>query len=205
MESRRRLVSALDSFVRYRQKGVRSKRHVVPLAQFAAAELIGRGVESSSIRKEAPAGHFYIRQVDLVVEQNGRPALLLFVITQSGSVRKNLNNRRREIVGDALNLRLAHPNARVALVYLLCADEEATQPGTAGTSPLEELAAFLRDLQQPFEPFDRPLLDGAALLAADRDRNGRIRVESVPEGVDVLGHFFDRLVQGLVRCNLGSK
>lgn len=198
MSSRRRLFAALDGFVRHRQGGARSKRHVVPLVEFAAAELRSRGVRSGSIRFEARAGRFYERQVDLVVDCDGEVRLTLVVVTQSGSVRKNLNNRRRDIVGDALNLRAGNPNALVALIYLLRADEEAKRKGGAGTSPIEELAAFLRELQATAAPLGRPLLDAAALLAADREASGRIRIERVPADVDVLGGFFDKLSRELV-------
>jgi hypothetical protein len=192
--SQRRLVAALDGFARHRKAGVRAKRHIVPLVEFAAAELRSRGVRSSTIRYEALAGHFYQRKVDLLVEVNGEVALTLLVLTQSGSVRKNLNNRRRDVVGDAVNMRAAHPNAVVALLYVLRADEEATRKGTSGASPVDELVAFLIDLQTGDSPLGRPLLDAAALLAADSEPGGRIRIEPTHPDVDVLGAFFDKLV-----------
>src|SRR5687767_8426798 len=126
MSSKRRLVAALDGFVRRRQAGARSKRHVVPIIEFAAAELRSRTVRNASIRFEVLAGRFYERQVDLIVEAEGKVLLTLVVVTQSGSVRKNLNNRRRDIVGDAVNLRAANPGALVAVIYMLRADAEAT-------------------------------------------------------------------------------
>ena len=198
MGSKRRLVAALDGFVRHRSEGARSKRHIVPLVEFAAAELRARGVRTAAIRYEAATGRFYQRQVDLVVESNEKISLSLVVITQSGSVRKNLNNRRRDIVGDAVNLRMSNPGSQVGLIYLLRADEEAKRKGTYGTSPIDEVAAFLTDVQTAETPMGRPLLDAAALLAADRERDGRIRIETVPPAVDVLGEFFDRLAAPLV-------
>ncbi len=198
MGSKHRLVAALDSFVRHRSAGARSKRHIVPLVEFAAAELRARGVRNTAIRYEAATGRFYQRQVDLVVETDGEISLSLVVITQSGSVRKNLNNRRRDIVGDAVNLRVANPGSQIGLIYLLRADDEATKKGTCGTSPIDELAAFLSDVQTAETPMGRPLLDAAALLAADRERDGRIRIEAMPRDVDVLSGFFDRLAAPLV-------
>ena len=198
MGSRRRLIAALDGFVRHRQRGAKSKRHIVPLVEFAAAELRSRGVRGTSIVYEAAAGRFYQRQVDLVVKANNQISLTLVVISQSGSVRKNLNNRRREIVGDAVNLRAANPDALVALIYLLRADEEATNKGKSGASPFDELVAFLRDLQTANSPLGQPLLDAAALLAIDREESGRIRIEPMPPEVDILQGFFDHLACHLV-------
>lgn len=197
MSSKRRLVAALDGFVRHRRQGVRSKRHLQPLVQFARAELCARGVKDSSISYEVGLGQYYQRQVDLVVSSNGSVIATLVLITQSGSVRKNLNNRRRDIVGDALNLRAAHPDAAVGVIYLLTADEEATRKGAHGTSPVDELAGFLTALQQSTPALGQPLLDAAALIAASRDPGGRIHVEPVPDKVDVLGTFFDQLVRPL--------
>ena len=198
MGSEHRLVAALDSFVRHRSTGVRSKRHIIPLVEFAAAELRARGIRTAAIRYEAATGRFYQRQVDLVVETDGEISISLVVITQSGSVRKNLNNRRRDIVGDAVNLRVANPGSQVGLIYLLRADKEAKKRGTCGTSPIDELAAFLTELQTAETPMGRPLLDAAALLAADREPNGKIRIEVMPPAVDVLGGFFDKLAAPLV-------
>ncbi len=195
MSSERRLVAALDSFVRHRRAGARTKRHVVPLVEFAAAELRSRGVRTGAIRFEVQVGRFYQRQVDLIVEENDRITLTLVVITQSGSVRKNLNNRRRDIVGDALNLRAANPESQIGFIYLLRADEEALKKGTSGTSPVEELAEFLAGLQTSDTPLGRPLLDAAALLAADCDTDGKIRIETMPERVNVLSGFFDQLAR----------
>jgi hypothetical protein len=160
MSNRRRLVAALDGYVRQRQGGARSKRHIVPILEFAAAELRSRGVRDSEIRFEVGAGRFYERKVDLVVKSDDRVLLTLIVVTQSGSVRKNLNNRRRDIVGDAVNLRAANPDALVAAIYMLRADAEATSPGVSGTSPIQEMAAFLLDIQQPSAPLGKPLLAG---------------------------------------------
>jgi len=39
-----------------------------------------------------------------------------------------------------------------------------------------------------------PLLDAAALIAADREPGGRVRIEPVAAEVDPLGDFFKRLV-----------
>lgn len=194
MSSQRRLVAALDGFVQHRRKGVRSKRHLQPLVQFARAELRARGVKDSSISYEIALGQYYQRQVDLVVSSGGSVVATIMLITQSGSVRKNLNNRRRDIVGDALNLRAANRGATTGVIYLLTADEEATRKGANGTSPVDELATFLTALQRPTPALGRPLLDAAALIAASRDEGGRIHVEPVPDEVDVLGAFFDRLV-----------
>jgi len=196
IDSRRRLVSALDSFASYREKGVRSKRHIGPLVKFAASELVERGIPIKWIKEKVRAGYFYSSLVDLVVESSGRVKILILVVTQSGSVRKNLNNRRRDIVGEAINLRLAHPDARLGVIYFLRADREALRRGAAGTNPVQEMAAFLRDLQEWSSPFQRALLDGAALLAANRDKNGRIKIEQVIPEVDVLGQFFDKLAVG---------
>ena len=194
MSSRERLLAALDGFVRERRSGVRSKRHIVPLVEFAAAELRSRGVSDSSIRYEIPTGYFYKRKVDLVVESEGERSLNLVVLSQSGSVRKNLNNRRRDIVGDALNLRATNPTAKFGLIYLLRRDEEATKEGRAGNTPIDEMASFLANLQTDRGPLAHPLLDAAALLVADQEESGRIRIEAVPESVDVLRGFFDKLV-----------
>ena len=76
----------------------------------------------------------------------------------SGSVRNNLKNRYRDIVGDAVNLRVAYPDAKFAVLFLLQADEEATQKGTGGTSAIEELAEFLFEMQTVNTPLGRPLL-----------------------------------------------
>src|SRR5262245_18864948 len=119
MASKRRLVAALDGFVRTRQDGARSKRHIVPLLEFAAAELRSRAVRAAAIQFEVTLGRFYERQVDLVVKVDTQVLLTLIVLTQSGSVRKNLNNRRRDIVGDAVNLRAANPDSLVAVIYML--------------------------------------------------------------------------------------
>jgi hypothetical protein len=206
MSSQRRLISALEVFARHRQEGSHSKRHVAPIINFAAAELVHRGIPRTHLREEVPTGCFYTRQIDLIVGSKDQPEVLLFIITQSGSVRKNLNNRRRDIVGDALNLRLAHPEAGVGLIYLLTADTEATRRGTAGTSPVEELTEFLCELQRPHTGLGRPLLDGAALIAAECEPKGRIRIEPVVPEVDILGTFFNRLVQAARNCGfrLGS-
>jgi hypothetical protein len=184
---------------------VRSQRHIVPLVEFAAAELRARGVRSSSIRYEAVAGHFYGRQVDLVVETDDHISLTLVVITQSGSVRKNLNNRRRDIIGDAINLRAGNPNVAIGLIYLLRANEEATRKGTSRTSPVEELAVFLRDVQTVSAPLGQPLFDAAALLAAESEPGGRIRIEPIPPEVDILQGFFDRLVRALAERGRDSE
>lgn len=194
MGSKRRLVAALDRFVHRRREGVRSKKHLMPLMEFASAELRARGVRDSCITRETTLGRFYRRKVDLVVQVEGNVSAALLLITQSGSVRKNLNNRRRDIVGDAINLRAANPDAAIAVMYLLTADEEATRRGGTGTSPVDELAHFLTDLQHPAPPFGGPLLDAAALIAANQDSEGRICMEVVPSEVDVLGSFFDRIV-----------
>jgi hypothetical protein len=194
MDSRGRLISALDSFAQRRRKGARSKKHVVPLIEFAAAELRGRGIDGSSIKREKGCGRYYKSRVDLVVETNAGIQILIFVITQSGSVRKNLNNRRREIVGDCVNLRAEYPTARIGLIYLLRSDKEATARGkTTGRSPTDELAAFFQDLLSD-QNTPHSLLDAAALVVADRDTAGRIRIERVPSQVDVLDGFFGRLV-----------
>lgn len=203
MSNQRRLISALEVFARHRQEGSHSKRHVAPIINFAAAEFRDRGIPRTHLLEEVPTGCFYTRQVDLMVGRKEQPEVLIFIITQSGSVRKNLNNRRRDIVGDALNLRLAHPEAGVGIIYLLTADAEATRRGLAGTSPVEELTGFLCELRRPHTGLGRPLLDGAALIAAECEPNGRIRIEPVVPEVDILGTFFDRLVQA--STNHGSR
>lgn len=191
MDSRGRLISALDSFTQRRLQGALSKKHVVPLVEFAAAEFRSRGVDAADIKREKSCGRYYKRKVDLVVETAFGIKILLFVITQSGSVRKNLNNRRRDIIGDCTNLRAAYPHAKLGLIYLLRSDREATTKGKSGTTPIEELALFFRDL---LTKKDLPLLDGAALLAADRGTDGRVRIEEVPDEVNVLRGFFGRLM-----------
>jgi hypothetical protein len=193
MDSRNRLISALDTFAQRRRKGSLSKKHVVPLVEFAAAEFRGRGVDAGEIKREKVCGRYYKRKVDLVVETRRGVEILVFIITQSGSVRKNLNNRRRDIIGDSVNLRAAHPNAKLGLIYLLRSDREATRRSKAGTSPIDELALFFQDLLAAGSQ-RAALLDAAALLAADCDAGGRIRIEKVPDDVDVLGNFFGRLL-----------
>ena len=183
----------LDRFVEERAGGARSKQHVKPLVDFSVAELVSRGIRESEISFGSEHGQFYQRSVNLTVERSGEVLVTLNIITQSGSVRKNLTNRKREIIGDAINLRTANPGSRVGLIYLLRADEEAVKKNSAGTSPLDELAIFLNEAQTLTKPLGRPLLDAAALIVADQQPSGRIRIEEVPPEVDVLQGFFDKL------------
>jgi len=192
---RRRLVSSLEDYVRHREAGSSSKRHVRPVINFARAELIQQGVPADHIRlEEVVVDHYFPRRVDIAIKCGAEIDLLLLVVTQSGSIRKNLNNRKREIVGDAVNLRLAQPKARIGLIYLIRADKEATRRGHAGTSPIDELVVFLSNLQLARVGERWPLLDAAALIAADREADGTVRIERVPAEVDPLGEFFRRIV-----------
>lgn len=194
MERNRRLISALDAFVRYRDAGGKSKKHVTPIVDFASAELRARGTLSERIKTEVLLGKFFDRKVDLVVTNKKGLEVALLVMTQSGSFRNNLNNRRRDIVGDTMNLRAACPDARIGLIYLLRANEEAMARGKNGRNPIEEISIFLNGMQSSGLGDRGSVLDAAAVVAAEREQTGVIRIEEVLKDVEIGGRFFDRLL-----------
>lgn len=200
MSSRRRLIAALDGFVRRRTIGVRTKGHLQPLLDYLAAELRQRLPPGATIAFEIPVAGLFSRQVDCVVRVAAEVKLTIIVLTQTGSVRKNLNNRRRDILGDAVNLRAANPVAASGLIYLLTADEEARRKSSAGTNPIDELAEFLAAMQQRESQAGTSHYDAAALIPVRQDGEGRIVIETVPKAVDILGDFFDTLLaKALIR------
>ena len=194
MSSRRRLIAALDGFVRRRTVGVRTKGHLQPLLAFVAAELRQRLPPAADIGFEVPVTGLFSRQVDCVVRIASEFKLTIIVLTQTGSVRKNLNNRRRDILGDAVNLRAANPVAASGFIYLLTADQEARRKSSGGTSPIDELAGFLTAMQRRDSQAGISHCDAAAVIPVRQDGDGRIVIETVPKGVDILGDFFETLV-----------
>ena len=195
--SRRRLIAAVDGFVRCRSNGVRGKDHLKPLLAFVAAELKQRLSPAADIRFEVPLTGLYTRRVDCVVRVASEVRITIIVLTQTGSVRKNLNNRRRDILGDSVNLRVATPTATSGLIYLLTADEEARRKSPGGTSPIDELADFLAKMQTETSRAGAVLYDAAALIPVRQDGDGRIVIEVVPTEVDILGRFFETLINKL--------
>jgi hypothetical protein len=194
MSSRRRLIAALDGFVRRRTTGVRTKGHLQPLLAFLAAELRQRLSPAAQIEFEVPVTGLFSRQVDCVVRVASEVRLTIIVLTQTGSIRKNLNNRRRDILGDAVNLRAANPDAASGVLYLLTSDDEARRKSANGTSPIDELGFFLTSMQRCASQTDRSHYDAAALIPVRQDKDGRIVIEPVPQEVDILNAFFETLV-----------
>jgi hypothetical protein len=194
MSSRRRLIAALDGFVRRRTTGVRTKGHLQPLLDFLAAELRQRLPPAAEIDFEVTVTGLFPRQVDCVVRVASEVRLTIIVLTQTGSVRKNLNNRRRDILGDAVNLRAANPGAASGVLYLLTSDDEARRKSANGTSPIDELGFFLTNMQRSASPTEKIHYDAAALIPVRQDKDGRIVIEPVPQEVDILGSFFETLV-----------
>jgi hypothetical protein len=193
MRSADRLYSALASFVRQRSSGTQSKRHITPLVQFLAAELVSRGFPAAAINRNVRVGTYYSTTVKLLAKGE-RVTTVIVVVTQSGAIRKNLTNRCRELVGDAVNLRAADANARIGVVYVLRADEEARRPGADGRTAIEELASFMESVQQPSSLLEKPLFDACALIAADQGRDGRVHIAPVGRMVDIQGGFFERVI-----------
>jgi hypothetical protein len=188
-----RLFAALAAFVRHRKGGTQAKKHVTPLVQFAAAELVALGVPTHAIKRNVHVRGLYSSAVKLRAELPNT-CCLLSLVTQSGSIRKNLTNRWRDILGDAVNLRYAEPTARLGLVYVMRADDEAMRRGTSAQSPLEELIDFMKHAQQAFATTGRPLIDACALIATDQERDGLIRIVEVGPSLDIREGFFERLI-----------
>ena len=107
-----------------------------------------------------------------------------------------MNNRRRDLIGDAVNLRSAARTAKIGLIYLIQSTPEATKRTASGNSFIDSMTELLERLQEPFPLFDRPLFDAAALVAANRDVNSQIHIEPVNPNVSIAHGFFDRLVNG---------
>ena len=192
---RSRLYAAVDAFVTAREKtGSQSREHITPLLGFLRAELVAAGVPRSLLREATYTGAYFRSKVDLSVEWPDRPSVFISVITQSGSVRNNLTNRRREILGDALNLRTAHPAARLGVLYLIRADEEALRKRDGGTSAIDELQTYFLSLLHAGEYLPLPVLDAAALIAANRTASRRIEIETVDRRLDVLDGFLPQLL-----------
>jgi hypothetical protein len=194
MSSMHRLIAAIDGFVRNRRDGVRTKKHLQPLNELITAELLHRGVRADNIYHEVSMGAFFNRPVDCVVRNGDDVALMILLVTQTGSVRKNLTNRRRDILGDAVNLRAAYPQASTGVIYLLTADSEALHKGPGGASAIDDLIAFLSQMRQPTSQSPRPLLDSAALIAAQQDHTGRVTIYPVPNSLNILSSFFESLL-----------
>jgi hypothetical protein len=166
---------------------------VVPLVQLVAAELVSRGVPSDLIERNVHFFGLYSTAVKIRAQTDNQ-TYLLSLITQSGSIRNNLTNRCRDIVGDAVNLRFAAPEARHGLIYVIRSDEEAMRLNPAGQSAVDDLAKFMREIQRPFALLGRPLIDACALVAANQESGAQIRVLDLGRDLNIRDGFFERLL-----------
>jgi hypothetical protein len=91
-------------------------------------------------------------------------------------------------------LRYAEPLARLAFVYVIRADDEACRAGISGHSPIGELATFMRQAQEARGPMGKAFVDACALIAADQDQAGIVRLIDVGSELDIRAGFFERFL-----------